>query len=98
MAIIEFLVVAAPEQADEFDETGNIPLHLAAQVQDFDESHSQSYVKVIMELLIGFPEDMRAPNPDGLLPLNLMISAGADVHGIVEYRNLLKCIRRRFVT
>jgi hypothetical protein len=76
MAIIEFLVVAAPEQADKFDETGNLPLHLAAQIQDFDESHSQSYVNVIMELLIGFPEGVRAPNPDGLLPLNLMISAG----------------------
>jgi ankyrin repeat protein len=75
MPIIQFLVVAAPEQADEQDETGNLPLHLASAV-DFDAAHEQSYVEVIVEMLERYPEGARAPNPKGLLPLNLMLSAG----------------------
>lgn len=75
MPIIEFLVVAAPEQADELDETGNLPLHLASAVE-LDEAHSQSYVEVIVELLERYPEGASAPNPEGLLPLHLMIQAG----------------------
>jgi ankyrin repeat protein len=74
--IIEFLVVAAPDHAEEYDEVGNLPIHLASQLENIDEANLGSYVEVISELVGRFPEGARAPNPDGLLPLKLMINAG----------------------
>lgn len=77
LPIIEFLVVAAPEQAEEFDDLGNLPLHLAAAVEVADdEVQSQSYVEVIVELLEHYPEAARTPNPKGKLPLHTMIANG----------------------
>lgn len=77
LPIIEFLVVAAPEQAEEFDDLGNLPLHLAAQVEVLeDEVQSQSYAEVIVELLEHYPEAARTPNPKGKLPLHTMIAKG----------------------
>jgi len=78
--IIEFLVVAASEQVEEFDDLGNLPLHLAAALPEFDESQEQSYVEVIHELLERYPEAARTPNPDGFLPLHLMIAGRRTWH------------------
>ena len=84
MPIIEFLVVAAPEHAEEYDETGNLPIHLACQLDNIDEANSASHVEVISELVSRFPEGVRAPNPDGLLPLKLMINAGRTWEGGIQ--------------
>jgi ankyrin repeat protein len=84
MSYFRCLVGLAPEQAKEFDDTGNLPIHLAAQMKKVKCTHpgvEYHYLEIINELLDVFPEGLMTPNRDGMLPLQLMIKAGGRWRG-----------------
>jgi ankyrin repeat protein len=77
LSIIGYLARHRPDQVGQVDGTGNLPLHLAAQLElQPEKAHLSNYADVIRSLLQPFPEGARATNPDGILPLHLMIRAG----------------------
>lgn len=77
LCVIGYLACKHPDQVGQVDDEGNLPLHLAAQLElPPEEAHISDYAAVIQSLLQQFPEGARATNPDGLLPLHSMIQAG----------------------
>ena len=96
LAMTYFLSLArrAPEQAKEFDDAGNLPIHLAAQMETHPGVENQ-YLKIINFLLDVFPEGLTTRNRDGMLPLQLMIKAGGRWRGginrFIHVRPALVC-------
>ena len=74
LVIVGFLIVGFPEILSITDKNGNLPIHLAAQDQSKNDN-LQTYVDVIAELCNSFPYGARMENPNGKLPLVLMIKA-----------------------
>jgi hypothetical protein len=94
--ITEKLIAASPERVKEVDETGNLPLHLAAQIECIRGDATLAYVDVIDRLIEAFPEAVQIPNPDGKLPLHLMITArrtwNSGIQKLIEAHPLALCI------
>jgi hypothetical protein len=87
MRYFRSLLRIAPEQAKEFDDVGNLPIHLAAQMEKAKCTHpvvEQPYLEILDELVNVFPEGLSTPNRDGMLPLQLMIQAGGRWSGGIQ--------------
>jgi len=71
------LIAALPELISVVDGNGNLPIHLAAKVKQTTITHVKVvYCNILHTLCRHFPEGCRTPDPQGKLPLTLMIEAG----------------------
>jgi len=73
---IDLAIRLHPEQLEEVDADGNLPLHIAASSSTFT---SQTKTHIIKKLLRAYPEAAKIPNNKGNLPLHLRSSSKGDV-------------------
>ena len=76
MCIIGYLACIQPDQVNQLDQSGYLPLQLAARLESLDVESSSDYLALIQTLLEQFPQAAKANDPRGLLPLQSMIRAG----------------------
>ena len=84
LCIIGYLACSPAAEVGQMDATGNLPLHLAAQMELSEGVDMVDYVNVIKSVLQRFPEGARVSNSDGLLPLHLIIQAGRSWNSGIE--------------
>ena len=80
MVIAGAMAFLSPHKACIVDKSGKLPIHIAAQAQarrptGYALTTLDHYIDVLVELCSTFPEGARTPDPDGKLPLTLMIES-----------------------
>jgi ankyrin repeat protein len=75
LSIVGLFIFKQPQLISMVDGNGNLPIHVASQLQTIAAWDADEYVAVLEELCVRFPQGPRTPNPEGKLPLTLMIEA-----------------------
>lgn len=74
--LVRLAIKLKPEQVEEPDINGNLPLHIAAMTKYPDINYSDENLGVVDSILSLYPEAARIPNDSGKLPLCLAIESG----------------------